>query len=212
MRCDDGRILIHSERNGALQTVWAGEQHLEPTTERIGSNPCLVWRRQVTARGHDGCFDSLAPGRRDSLNVEDRDRHETILSERSPADDIQFTLPFCFADERPPADGQEIFWALSVAMWTLLCGHGHIKRFDPGASYLCAISAALVQPPALVQVHFSLVRRFCIKLNSRPSRSQSDLRFRSAPYFGQAPVPQRNFTAWSTDDSLTACDQIIHSR
>jgi hypothetical protein len=41
-------------------------------------------RCDVAARYLTGSLDSLTPGRRDSLNVEDRDRHETIVFERRP--------------------------------------------------------------------------------------------------------------------------------
>ena len=56
----------------------------EPTAEDVCRDPSFVQRREMSARSYHGGLDPLTSGRRDSLDVEDRDR-QTILPGRPPS-------------------------------------------------------------------------------------------------------------------------------
>src|SRR6516225_6450131 len=72
---DNRRIFIQSEQHRPLEALGASDEHPHSTTKWIGSNPALVLLFDVPAAGLDSRFNSLAACGRDSLAVEDDQRH-----------------------------------------------------------------------------------------------------------------------------------------
>jgi hypothetical protein len=72
---DDGRIFVQSEQHGPLEALWAGDDHPHSTAKWIGGNPSLVLLFDVPTSSFDSSFNPLAACGRDSLAVEDDQRH-----------------------------------------------------------------------------------------------------------------------------------------
>jgi hypothetical protein len=72
---DDRRILVQSEQHRPLEALWPSDDHPHSPTKCVGSNPALVLLFDVPASGLDSRFNPLAACGRDSLAVEDYQRH-----------------------------------------------------------------------------------------------------------------------------------------
>jgi hypothetical protein len=77
--CDYDRVVVDGEHYAALEAVRAGNQQTESALERVGSNPSFVRHADVFAAGDDGRLDAFSAMARDTLNVENCDRHTASL-------------------------------------------------------------------------------------------------------------------------------------
>jgi hypothetical protein len=72
---DDSRVFVQSELHRPLEALLPRDDQTYSAAKWIGSNPALVWLLDVPAPSLDSSFNLFAACGRDSLAVEDQQRH-----------------------------------------------------------------------------------------------------------------------------------------
>jgi hypothetical protein len=79
----DGRILVRRKAPGSFESIGASDKHAHRSA-RVHRNPTFVRLAGTSAARDDGGLDPLAPGTRETLDVEYRQRLNATTTDVAP--------------------------------------------------------------------------------------------------------------------------------